>query len=66
MVKTSHSWIDCGFDTDGQRLLTTLLILPPPLVTSDIPQLSGMEARAPGTLAVDDNGCVHLKMGDIR
>lgn len=32
------------------------------LVTSDIPQLSGMEAQASGTLAVDDNGCVHFKM----
>jgi hypothetical protein len=31
------------------------------IVTSDIPQLSGMEALARGTLAVDENGCVHLQ-----
>lgn len=31
------------------------------LVTSDIPQLSGMEALHRGTLAVDENGCVHSK-----
>jgi hypothetical protein len=31
------------------------------IVTSDIPQLSGMDALARGTLAVDENGCVLLK-----
>lgn len=31
------------------------------LVTSDIPQLSGMEALLRGTLAADDDGCVQVK-----
>ena len=31
------------------------------LITSDVPQLSGMEALHRGTLRADENGCVHSK-----
>lgn len=31
------------------------------IVTSDVPNLSGMEALLEGTLAVDSDGCVHAR-----